>query len=182
MDVTDGVTEHQRDDEDAAAQPPNPKVILTLSPLTGRSIDERLDALSESIRRWDWRAGDVAPRQTTPRRIERPPLRAVHPALDQAPRLTNRSRRARLPRRRQLPNRPRWRQPSSRHPPHFRLRHPHPQPVWISSRPVTRAGTRKPQPALNPLPPARRRGHRPWRAIPFDSFRQSPTSTSPAKR
>jgi hypothetical protein len=87
MDVTEGVAGHQRDDPDSTAQPLNPKVILTLSPFTGRSIDERLDALSESIRRWDWRTGDVAPRRTTPQPIQRPPLRAVPPALDEtAPR------------------------------------------------------------------------------------------------
>jgi hypothetical protein len=85
MDVTEGVTEHQRDDPDTAADPPNPNVILTLSPFTGRSIDERLDALSESIRQWDWRAGDVAPQRTPPRPIRRPPLRAVPAALDEAP-------------------------------------------------------------------------------------------------
>src|ERR1700722_14950321 len=84
MDVTEGVTGHQRDDPDTAARPQKPKVILTLSPFTGRSIDERLDALSESIRQWDWRAGDVAPRRPTPQPIQRPPLRAVPPALDEA--------------------------------------------------------------------------------------------------
>lgn len=84
MDVTEGVTEHQRDDPDTVSQPPKPKVILSLSPFTGRSIDERLDALSESIRQWDWRAGDVASHRPTPKPIQRPPLRAVPPPLDEA--------------------------------------------------------------------------------------------------
>ena len=64
MDVTEGVAEQQQGDPEVPARSPSQKAILTLSPSTGRSIDERLAALSESIRQWDWRAGDVAPEPT----------------------------------------------------------------------------------------------------------------------
>ena len=71
MDVTEGVTEKQQDAPDTADRSPSPEAVLTLSPFTGQSIEERLAAISESIRQWDWRTGDVAsllqaPRQPVP--------------------------------------------------------------------------------------------------------------------
>jgi hypothetical protein len=57
MDLTEGVDEHQRGDLEDPSLPPHLTNLLTLSPDTGRTIDDRLAALLESIREWDWRAG-----------------------------------------------------------------------------------------------------------------------------
>jgi hypothetical protein len=81
MDLTEGVGEHQEGDPKDLSVPPHLTSLLTLSRHTGQTIDDRLAAVLESIREWDWRAGTAGHPSVAPVR----PLTAKPPALRTAP-------------------------------------------------------------------------------------------------
>jgi hypothetical protein len=81
MDLTEGVGEHQEGEPKDAALAPHLTNLLTLSRHTGQTIDDRLAALVESIREWDWRAGAAGHPSVAPAR----PLTAKPPALRTTP-------------------------------------------------------------------------------------------------
>jgi hypothetical protein len=158
VDLTEGVGEHQEGEPKDAALSPHLTNLLTLSRHTGQTIDDRLAALLESIRDWDWRAGAAGPPSVAPVRplTAKPPpppaLRttpgAAAPLVSPAPRVP--SPRPSAPPARVQPDRP---VPS----PHLRVLPatapplPPPSPVRsFSAAPPARTVTPPPAPPTGP--------------------------------